>query len=140
MPVGSIALSNISRETYGNIAFNLDSINFKKHDRIICGQLKPVSLLMRHELNTPNLYVSLESGTEGPVQNIMHSHKSHIRETMTPDSHNVNHERGLTSQFTEALKHNMPYFRYMDVIFPKIYDAKTKVIRFMSPLINKKLR
>lgn len=153
LPSIPIVHSVTLRETYENLTFIMDRINYKDHQWLVCADLKVVAILSGLQCGYTKFMCFLckwdsrmksehYSRTQWPPRdtvelgsyNVVHNPLIQKENIILPPLHI---KLGIMKQFVKALQQDKPAFEYLKKKFPKISDAKIKEGIFVGPQIRK---
>ena len=154
-PSVPVAYSTVLKETYDDLKFMLESLNYKDHHWRICADLKVVAVLTGLQTGYTKYCCFLCQWDSRKRDEHYIRREWPARYEFEPGSKNViNHplvksediilpplhiKLGLFKQFVKALNPDSPLFTYMKQKFPKLSEAKIKEGIFVGPQIRKLL-
>ena len=152
LPSVPIVFSIHLKETYENVKFILEQINYKKHNWRLCGDFKIISITLGQQAGYtryPCFLCNWNSRADSQHWTNMEWSK---RETLEKGDANVNEEPlidryrvllpplhiklGLMKQFVKALNQTNKSYIYIKSKFPGLSDAKIKAGVFNGPQIR----
>lgn len=150
-----IAHSTQLKESYKNVKYMLEKINYNIFQWEVVGDLKMVAFLigLQGGYTKYSCFLCLWDSRADDEHYVKRDWPKRI--SMNPGEKNIKYDPlipkekillpplhiklGLAKQFVKALNHNSDAFKYIQKMFPKTSDAKIKAGIFIGPEIKKML-
>jgi len=148
-----VAHSVILKESYESMKFLLSKLEYHRHEWLICGDLKVVSILLGQQAGYTKYPCFLCMWDSRADDQHFTRKEWPPRNQFTPGSHNIIHtslvpaakillpplhiKLGLMKAFVKALDKNGNAFLHLVEKFPRMTEAKLKAGVFVGPQIRK---
>lgn len=155
-PSVPVAYSTSMRETYTNLEKILFSVNYSKHNWLICADLKVIAILtgLQPGYTKYCCFLCLWDSrarkehyckTNWPLREISIPGKSNVTNLALVPNNNIvlpplHIKLGLIKQFVKALDKSKETYKHLSQMFPKLSESKIKEGIFVGPQIRELMK